>query len=86
MRLVKDWKEKLDAHVLEHVDLHTITLESGQVVQRVSVKAQSKLRALETIGKALGYFNEKVEHSDSSIFFISLLCNRAYRQIMMQMR
>ena len=59
-QLVEDWKSKEDSHVIENLDLQTTTLESGQVVQRVKIKAHDKLKALQTIGKALGYYEDKV--------------------------
>lgn len=65
VQLVEDWKEKSNGHAIAEVQLNTTTLESGAVVQRVKLSRESKLKALELLGKALGYLTERVEHSGS---------------------
>lgn len=59
--LAPDWKQKDKGHAIEMVDVKLTTLESGQVVKRVMIKKENKTKALEMIGKALGYMTEKVE-------------------------
>ncbi|MDD2709792.1 MAG: terminase small subunit [Verrucomicrobiae bacterium] len=60
-RLVKDWKERAKGHAIESLKIRTTTLESGQVVQTVATTRDSKLKALELIGKSLQYLVEKVD-------------------------
>jgi hypothetical protein len=66
INLVSDWKERANGHVLEEIQMTTeISGKHGDVTHRVRLKRESKLRALEMLGKALGYLTEKVEHSGS---------------------
>lgn len=62
VQLVEDWQSKPGGHALESVELATTTLESGQVVQRVKLKASSKMKALELVGKAMGYIEDEAVH------------------------
>lgn len=61
VQLVDDWKERVDGHAISEVQLNTTTLESGAVVQRVKLSRESKLKALEILGKALGFLTDKVD-------------------------
>lgn len=70
-QLVSDWKDKPKLHAIDSINLNTTTLESGAVVQRVSISKANKIEALKTLGKALGYLTEKVEHSGSVTYEIA---------------
>lgn len=74
--LIQNWKEKAGKHAIEAMDTRTTTLESGQVVRRVFIKKENKLKALEVIGKSLGYLTDKVEHSGS----VSIVVEDPYAQ------
>lgn len=63
VRMTDGWQDHEDAHCIESFQTATTTNEDGQVFTRVSVKAHNKMKALEVIGKALGYLTDKVEHS-----------------------
>jgi hypothetical protein len=65
VQLVDDWKEKSNGHAIAEVQFSTTTLESGAVVQRVKLTRESKLKALDMIGRALGYVTDSVEHKHS---------------------
>jgi phage terminase small subunit len=59
------WKELKAAHVIEAIQSASTTNADGQVFSRVQVKAASKIKALELLGKALGYLDEKVNVNHS---------------------
>jgi phage terminase small subunit len=71
VQLVDDWKQKANGHAISEVQFQTTTLESGAVVQRVKVSRESKLKALEILGKSLGYLKDHVEHSGAVGFVFS---------------
>jgi hypothetical protein len=67
------WEQNEKAHVIEAISSSTTTTEDGQVFTKTQIKSASKIKALELLGKALGYTEERIEinHSGSVDFTMS---------------
>jgi hypothetical protein len=61
----EDIFNKPDRHVIESIKVKTTTDEKGQVYRNIEFKAASKITAYQILGKALGFLDEKIEHSHS---------------------
>jgi hypothetical protein len=80
-RLVSDWKGKENRHVLETVEIQTHKRYSkdGDLLgetQNCNIRAASKLKALEMIGKALGYLKEEVKLSGAEDLAAAIVAAR----------
>lgn len=64
VHLVDDWKDRAGGHVINSISITTTETEHGGS-RRVLINRESKLKALEIMGKSLGYLTDKVEHSGS---------------------
>lgn len=63
VHLVDDWKARDDGHALQKVKFSTMTLKNGAVLQNVELVRDDKMKAMEMLGKSLGYLKDKVELS-----------------------
>lgn len=61
----QDWEKNDKAHVIEAISSQTTTDEDGRVFTKTQIKAASKIKALEILGKALGYQEDKIEVNHS---------------------